>query len=64
VRSDLTRLPPPLVPDVVGVRVRGTDGRYDPDDGTLEWVEAGVVHSLRSATLSEAELLAIAEGLR
>ena len=56
-------LNPPLEPDVRGVAVRGSVGRYTPALGELEWVEAGAVVSLRSHTLALAELLAIAEGL-
>lgn len=56
-------LAPPLEPDVRGVEVRGTAGRYTPRTGELEWVEAGSVVSLRSATLSLDELVAIAERL-
>ncbi len=58
-----TRLSPPLEPDVRGVRVRGTAGRYTPLLGELEWVESGSVVSMRSQTLSLAELHAIAESL-
>jgi hypothetical protein len=57
------RLSPPLEPDVRGVRVRGAAGRYTPLLGELEWVESGSVVSLRSQTLSLAEMLAIAESL-
>jgi CheY-like chemotaxis protein len=54
---------PPLEPDVRGVEVRGTAGRYTPGHGELEWVEDGRVVSLRSATLSLDELVAVAERL-
>lgn len=57
------QLTPPLEPDVRGVEVRGTAGRYTPSTGELEWVEAGRVVSLRSATLSLDELVAVAERL-
>lgn len=56
-------LAPPLEPDVRGVEIRGTAGRYTPRTGELEWVEGGSVVSLRSATLSLDELVAIAERL-
>jgi hypothetical protein len=56
-------LAPPLEPDVRGVEVRGTAGRYTPGNGELEWVEDGRIVSLRSATLSLDELAAIAERL-
>ncbi|MDQ3529724.1 MAG: hypothetical protein M3425_07210 [Actinomycetota bacterium] len=56
-------LSPPLEPDVRGVRVRGVAGRYTPLLGELEWVDSGSVVSLRSQTLSLAELLGIAKSL-
>lgn len=54
-------LAPPLDAHVVGVTVRGITGRYTPRTGALEWVEDGRARSLRSTTLSLAELQAIAE---
>jgi hypothetical protein len=57
------RLTPPLDEDASGVRVRGSDGRWSPGRGELEWVEAGRTFDLRSATLSLEELLAIAASL-
>jgi hypothetical protein len=57
------RLTPPLDDDPAGVRVRGSDGRWSPARGELEWVEAGRVLTLRSATLSLEELLAVAASL-
>jgi hypothetical protein len=57
------RLTPPLDADAGGVRVRGSDGRWSPQRGELEWVEAGRTFDLRSATLSLEELLAIAASL-
>jgi hypothetical protein len=56
-------LVPPLDPDVRGVVVRGTVGRYQPASGELEWVEAGRTLSLRSTSLSLRELLGIAARL-
>ena len=56
-------LVPPLDPDVRGLEVRDTVGRYQPATGELEWVEAGMVVSLRSTTLSVRELLGISEHL-
>lgn len=56
-------LAPPLEPDVRGIAVRGTSGRYTPSLGELEWVEGGRVVSLRSDTLALGELLGVAEGL-
>jgi Putative zinc-finger len=57
------RLAPPLDADVRGVRVRGSDGRWSAARGELEWVEGGRTVSLRSATLSLEELLAVADRL-
>lgn len=56
-------LTPPLDDVVFGVRVRGTDGRFTPGTGTLEWVEQDRTVTLRSATLPLPELLGIAERL-
>ena len=44
-------------------RPRQRDGRWSPARGELEWVEAGRVLTLRSATLSLEELLAVAASL-
>jgi hypothetical protein len=49
---------------VRGVRVRGSDGRWSAARGELEWVEGGRTVSLRSATLSLEELLAVADRLK
>jgi anti-sigma factor RsiW len=57
------RLAPPLDDDPVGVRVRGSDGRWSPGRGELEWVERHRVLTLRSSTLPLEELLAIAAAL-
>lgn len=57
------RLSPPLEPDVTGIEVRGAAGRFTPALGELEWLEDGLVVSLRSSALSSAELLAIADDL-
>lgn len=73
VQAPGARLSPPLGDDVSGVRVRGTDGRWSAERGELEWIEdagpaAGaaipVAVTLRSETLSLAEILAVAERLR
>jgi hypothetical protein len=56
-------LPPPSTGDETGIEVRGRPGRFSPERGELEWVEDGVVLSLRSPTLALGELVAIAEGL-
>lgn len=58
-----TVLGPPMDAVVFGVAVRGTVGRYTPARGELEWVEGASVLSLRSATLTREELLAIAAQL-
>jgi hypothetical protein len=63
VQAPGTRLTPPLDADARGVGVRGSDGRWSAERGQLEWVEAGHVFDLRSATLSLEELLAIAASL-
>jgi hypothetical protein len=57
------RLAPPLDDDPAGVRVRGTDGRWSPGRGELEWVERHRTLTLRSTTLPLEELLAIAASL-
>ena len=59
-----TVLTPPVDPDVQGVRVRGTAGRYSPEKGELEWLGDGLAITLRSGTLSLGELVRIAEELR
>lgn len=56
-------LSPPVTDDVIGVEVRGQPGRYLPDGGELEWVEDGIVVSLRSDDLGLAALLQIAADL-
>jgi hypothetical protein len=63
VQAPGVRLTPPLDEDATGVRVRGSDGRWSPGRGELEWVEAGRSFDLRSTTLSLEELLAIAASL-
>jgi hypothetical protein len=57
------RLAPPLDDGAVGQRVRGSDGRWSPDRGELEWVERGRTIALRSTTLPLVELLALAASL-
>jgi hypothetical protein len=57
-------LVPPLDADVIGVEVRGLPGRFTPNRGELEWVEAGHVITLRSTTLSLEELLAVATAMQ
>jgi hypothetical protein len=63
-RTGAAALLPPVDPDARGVRVRGTDGRYLPSTGQLEWVEDGHAYRLESSTLSIGELLAVAARLR
>jgi hypothetical protein len=63
-RTGAAALVPPMDPDTRGVRVRGTDGRYLPSTGQLEWVEHGHAYRLESSTLSIGELLAVAARLR
>ncbi|HZA00026.1 MAG TPA: hypothetical protein VE575_14795, partial [Acidimicrobiales bacterium] len=63
VQSETPHLTPPADRDTVGVDVRGVPGRYSPERGQLEWIEAGAAHSLSSPTLSLDELLAIAARL-
>lgn len=56
------RLDPPA-PDVVEAPVRGGTGRYDPNVGSLSWVEEGWVRSLRSSGLDLAALQSLAARL-
>jgi hypothetical protein len=56
-------LSPPLDPDARAVAVRGTVARYSPETGVLEWVESGVVVSLRSQTLNLSELVPVAQAM-
>ena len=56
-------LAPPTAGDEAGVTVRGRAGRYSHRNGELEWVEGGNTLSLRSDTLTLAELLIIAARL-
>ncbi|HEX2028750.1 MAG TPA: hypothetical protein VHF25_12220 [Nitriliruptorales bacterium] len=57
-------LTPPMGADVLVVAVRGTTGRYTAATGELEWVEDGRTLALRSRSLSLAELIVLADGLR
>jgi hypothetical protein len=56
-------LSPPLENDYETPTVRGEDGRYTPAAGQLEWLEDGRLITLRGTGLTEAELVAVAEGL-
>jgi hypothetical protein len=58
------RLLPPLDPDARTVRVRRLDARWSPDRGELEWIEDGLVVTLRSSTLGLGELAGVADRLR
>lgn len=58
------RLAPPITAEVVEVVVRGRPGRYLAESSELEWVEDGVIVSLRGDELGRAELLAIAASLQ
>jgi hypothetical protein len=62
-QSSGSQLPPPMEPDVLAVRVRGTVGRYSPSRGELEWVEAGTYRSLRAEVFGLAELVGVAGSL-
>ena len=64
VQSPASSLAPPVDDDVVGVRVRGTVGRWTPDAHTLEWLEAGHLVELRSQTLRLTELIELTASLR
>lgn len=56
-------LAPPLSPDVITVRLRGTTARYSSERGELEWVEAGIYRSLTAGGLDLASLAALAGAL-
>lgn len=53
----------PLEDDYQVVDVRGRAGRWAPASGRLEWVEDGLVLTLRGTGLTRDELVAVAEGL-
>lgn len=55
---------PPVVLDVIGIEVRTRPGRYLPASGELEWVEEGMVVSLRSDDLGLIDLLRVAGDLQ
>lgn len=57
-------LSPPFDADVVGVVVRGHQGRFTSSRGVLEWVEDGRVVALESDSLGLSELVTIADALR
>lgn len=60
VQAPAAHLPPPSDGDEVGVTVRGVTGRYSYGLGQLDWIEGGVARSLRSGTLTLAELVGVA----
>jgi hypothetical protein len=53
----------PVEDDYQAVPVRGRAGRWAPGSGRLEWVEDGLVLTLRGTGLTRDELVAVAEGL-
>lgn len=57
------RLPPPVDPLTVGVRLRGTTGRYSVEAGRLEWVEDGRIYTLEAPGLTLDSLVALAGSL-
>ena len=63
VQAPAAHLPPPSDGDEVGVTVRGVTGRYSYGLGQLDWIEGGVARSLRSGTLTLAELVGVADRL-
>jgi hypothetical protein len=63
VQAPAAHLPPPSDGDEVGVTVRGRPGRYSYGLGQLDWIEGGVARSLRSGTLTLAELVGVADRL-
>ena len=58
-----SRLEPPTGPDFSEVEVRGSDGRYNVSETTLEWVEDGYLLRMRSETVGLAELVDLASTL-
>jgi hypothetical protein len=57
------RVSAPTESDYETAPVRGVTARYTPRGNQLEWVESGLVLSLRGTGLTRSELLAVAEGL-
>lgn len=58
------RLDSPTGPDFSEVEVRSTNGRYDAETGSLEWIEGGVVMRMRSSSVSLETLIEIAESMK
>jgi hypothetical protein len=57
-------LPPPTGAGEEQVRVRGSLGRWSPDDHTLEWVEGGAYRSLTGPSFDLTTMLRVAASLR
>lgn len=56
-------LPPASAASQSAIEVRGTEGRWTPDRGQLEWVEDGVYYSLDASGLGLEDLLAAAASM-
>jgi outer membrane lipoprotein-sorting protein len=56
-------LPPASSASQSAVEVRGTEGRWTPDRGQLEWVQDGVYYSLDASGLGLEDLLAVASSM-
>jgi hypothetical protein len=56
-------LPPASSASQSAVEVRGTEGRWTPDRGQLEWVQDGVYYSLDASGLGLEDLLAVAASM-
>lgn len=56
-------LPPASAASQSAVEVRGTEGRWTPDRGQLEWVQGGVYYSLDGSGLGLEDLLAVATSM-
>jgi hypothetical protein len=56
-------LPPASAASQSAVEVRGTEGRWTPDRGQLEWVQDGVYYSLDGSGLGLEDLLAVAASM-
>ncbi|HEY5886623.1 MAG TPA: hypothetical protein VIT24_02795, partial [Acidimicrobiales bacterium] len=57
------RVSPPTESNYETVRIRGVDARFTPGADRLEWVEDGLVLSLRGTGLTRAELVSVADQL-
>ncbi len=58
------QLSPPMEADIRGVAVRGSEGRWSPGLGRLEWQENGLAITITSITMTLAELLDIAASMQ